>query len=272
MGEHRIARFYDSGVEREWARLDRHRTEFAVTRRALAECLPKPEIGGNIHTVLDCGGGPGRYSMLLASLGYRVTLLDLSAASLEFAQRRAQDLGLEIAGYVHASATELSMFKDEQFDAVLLMGPLYYLLSEQDRRRCLAESRRVLRPGGVILATFICRYAALRDLAKWTPERLADDAGIVMRLLSEGTLELEVGSGFTDFYTAHPNEVAPMMEAVGFKTQALLAQEGIVSMIEDKVNELEGASWEAWVDLNYRCASDPSIHGGAEHPLYVGRR
>lgn len=272
MGTQKIARFYDSEVEREWTRLDRHRTEFAVTSRALAEYLLKPNADRDICTVLDCGGGPGRYSMLLASLGYRVTLLDLSAASLKFAQRKAEDLALEIADYVHASATDLSMFEDEQFDAALLMGPLYHLLDEQDRRRCLTESRRILRPGGVIFAAFICRYAAVRDLAKWSPERLADDSDILTRLLSDGTLELDASSAFTDFYTAHPNEIAPMMEAVGFHTQALLAQEGIVSMIEDKVNQLEGPSWEAWADLNYRCASDPSIHGGAEHLLYIGRR
>jgi ubiquinone/menaquinone biosynthesis C-methylase UbiE len=150
MGEHKIAQFYDSDVEREWTRLDRHRMEFAVTSRALAEYLPRPEVD-DICRVLDCGGGPGRYSMLLTSLGYRVTLLDLSAASLEFAQRKAENLALEIADYVHASATDLSMF-------------------------------------------------------------------------------------------------------------------------EDRVNQLEGPSWDAWADLNYRCASDPSVHGGAEHLLYIGRR
>jgi hypothetical protein len=43
-------------------------------------------------------------------------------------------------------------------------------------------------------------------------------------------------------------------------------------MIDEKVNLLQGEAWEAWVDLNYRCASDPTIHGAAEHLLYVGRR
>ena len=37
-----IRKFYDQQTEREWARMDRHRTEFAVTLRALAAHLPPP--------------------------------------------------------------------------------------------------------------------------------------------------------------------------------------------------------------------------------------
>ena len=44
MGTQKIARFYDSEVEREWTRLDRHRTASAITSRAPAEHLPKPNV------------------------------------------------------------------------------------------------------------------------------------------------------------------------------------------------------------------------------------
>ena len=54
-------RLYDSQPQREWERMDRHRTEFAVTLRAMRAYLPPPPA----H-VLDCGGGPGRYSIELA--------------------------------------------------------------------------------------------------------------------------------------------------------------------------------------------------------------
>jgi hypothetical protein len=40
-------------------------------------------------------------------------------------------------------------------------------------------------------------------------------------------------------------------------------------MIEDGVNALSGEAWEMWVDLNYRVAADPSIHGCVEHLLVV---
>ena len=46
-------------------------------------------------------------------------------------------------------------------DAVLLFGPLYHLTGAAQRRQALAEARRVLRPGGRLLAMAVCRFASL---------------------------------------------------------------------------------------------------------------
>jgi hypothetical protein len=43
-------------------------------------------------------------------------------------------------------------------------------------------------------------------------------------------------------------------------------------MIEEKINELTGEAFEAWVELNYKLGRDPTVHGAAEHLLYVGRK
>ena len=52
-----VQALYQSDPGREWERMDRHRTEYAVSLRALEEHLPPPPA-----TILDCGGGPGRYT------------------------------------------------------------------------------------------------------------------------------------------------------------------------------------------------------------------
>ena len=51
----------------------------------------------------------------------------------------------------------------ESQDAVLLFGPLYHLTDRADRRQALGEARRVLRPGGRLLAMAVCRFASLLD-------------------------------------------------------------------------------------------------------------
>lgn len=265
---HRVREFYKSNVEKEWARLERHRTEFALTARALEKFMQPASC------VLDSGSGPGRYSLLLAALGHKVTLLDVSQENLKFAQAKAKEQGVRFEECVCASATDMSMFEDESFDAVLLMGPLYHLLDASDRSRCLRETRRILRRGGLVFATFLICYAALRDAAKHNPEWLVDYPDDAKRILEDGiyTFEGRENPPFTDFWSVHPSKTADIMEEAGFETQTLLAQEGLVSLIDEKVNLLQGEAWEAWVDLNYRCAQDPTIHGEAEHLLYVGKR
>ena len=262
-----VEHFYDENAEHEWERLERHRTEFAVTMRALEDHLPEPPA-----KVLDVGGGPGRYAIALAQRRYAVTLFDLSQGCLNLAKRKSKEAGVELAGYEHGTATDLSRFKDGSFDAVLLMGPLYHLLEERERRQAIREARRVLKPGGPIFAAFITRYAPIRWAAKYEPKWILENRDLLEQLLTSGALPAGPEGGFTDAYFSHPAEIRPLMENEGFETVDLIACEGVVSMIEERINELSGELWEAWVELNYRLGRDPSLHGGAEHLLYIGRK
>jgi len=95
--------FYDEFAPKEWERLERHRTEFAVSLRAISEFLPRPP-----YSVLDVGGGPGRYSIELARQGYSVTLLDISGENLRLARQKANEAQVSLADVIHANAVDLS--------------------------------------------------------------------------------------------------------------------------------------------------------------------
>jgi len=258
-------RYYNQQPEREWERLERHRTEFAVTLRALAEHLPPPPA-----RVLDCGGGPGRYAIELARQGYEVILFDLSSKCLRLAEEKAAEAGVTLASYEQGTATDLSRFSSASFDIVLLMGPLYHLLEEEERRQALAEAWRVLRPGGFLFAAFLSRYAVLRWAAVHEPIWPLEQAERLERLMTTGVLPPRGAEdlGFVAHF-AHPTEVIPLCRQAGFEVLTVLGVEGLISMIESGVNALSGEAWERWADLNYRLAADPSIHGCVEHLLAV---
>jgi len=260
-----IERYYDQQPEREWERLERHRTEFALTLRALAEHLPPPPA-----RVLDCGGGPGRYGIELTRQGYEVVLFDLSPECLRLAREKAAEAGVTLAGYEQGTATDLSRFPDASFDAVLLMGPLYHLLEESERQQALVEAYRVLKPGGLLFAAFISRYAPLRYAAAHDPTWPLEHPGLLETLLTTGVLPPR-GESDPEFvaHFAHPTEVIPLCQRAGFEVITVLGVEGLVSMIEDRVNALSGEAWDTWVNLNYRVAADSSIHGCVEHLLAI---
>jgi hypothetical protein len=128
----------------------------------------------------------------------------------------------------------------------------------------------VLKPGGFLYATFISRYAAIRWAAAHEPSWILEHPELAETILTTGVLPPR-GESDAEFvaYFAHPSEVVPILRTVGFELVTVLGVEGLVSMVEDGVNALSGEAWDTWVDLNYRIATDPSIHGCVEHLLVV---
>jgi S-adenosylmethionine-dependent methyltransferase len=258
---------YDCHAEREWERLERHRTEFAVTCRILADNLPSPPA-----RILDIGGGPGRYAIHLIQQGYDVTLLDLSSNCLDLATEKATELGVYLPAPIKGDARNLPNEYTGVFDAALLLGPLYHLISAEDRTQAIQEARRILRPDGILFAGFITRFAPLRDIAMHSPQWILDFPDRYHQILNEGINPAHPTSTFPDSFFIHPDDVISLMEDGGFISLSLQGCESIVAGHEETVNALTGELWQAWVALNYRLGKDPSLFGAADHLLYVGRK
>lgn len=159
-----IRSYYDDASESELVRLERHQLERDITWRYLDKYLPPS------GAILDIGAGAGAYTLELGRRGYSVTAVELSPKLLEVCRGRVVDEGLEEkVTFLVADARDLGDIKDSNFNAVLLMGPLYHLVFEEDRKTALKETFNKLKPGGVIFSSFISRYGIMGDVMKNIP-------------------------------------------------------------------------------------------------------
>jgi SAM-dependent methyltransferase len=97
--------------------------------------------------LLELGVGTGRIALPLHRRGRRIVGVDLSVPMLDRYRAKAAALGLPPPAVLRADATRLP-FRDACVDAVLEVHVLHLI---PDWRRALAEGRRVLRRGGVVL-------------------------------------------------------------------------------------------------------------------------
>lgn len=264
----RIEAFYNTAPEYEWHRLERHPFEYALTLRALEQHLPAPPAA-----VCDIGGGVGRYAIELTRQGYRVTLVDLSSRCLAFAQAKATQAEVQLAGVIQGDARHLPALQDDQFDVVLLMGPLYHLLEGSERLQALREARRLLRPGGVLAASFIGRYAQLSYAVARTPDYVLASREECDTILATGVYRRAEGStNFIDAYFTHPDEIGPLMQEAGFTALDFLGVEPLVTAQEEKMPLTDAALRERWVEVLWSIAREPCLLGSCGHLLYVGRK
>lgn len=96
---------------------------------------------------------------------------------------------------------------DRAYDVVLPLGPLYHLLDRGDRVRALAEARRVVRPGGLVVAATINRLAGVHDMTRRGRFAEAVARGSVTSAARTGVLSPPPDSGFTTAYLHHPGDV-----------------------------------------------------------------
>lgn len=216
--------------------------------------------------VLDVGGGPGTHAAHLAAAGYRVTLIDPVPRHVELAAGRAGG-GASPAFDVRLGTAADLPAADAAVDAVVLLGPLYHLVDRADRLAALCEARRVLRPGGRLLAESITRHAWLLDA---TVKGLLDAEGIwddVRRNIDTGLSQDPAAMPDRGFwaYFHTPDEFRAEVAEAGFGDVGLVAVEGFAWLLGDLAERMAdpGPLLRA-VQLS---ESEPSMLGCSAHVI-----
>jgi len=261
-----IAAFYNSDPAKEHNRLARNQLEYDLTWRYLDQYLPQQ------GSVLEVGAASGRYTLELAKRGYTVIAVDLSAALIEECRKRIVAEGVEkTIRLVVADARDLSEVTETGFDAVLLMGPLYHLIEETDRKVALIEAFNRLRAGGIIFSSFLSRFGILGELLRNKPSWIEDQPE-VRSLLANGKRPDDYPRGGFRGYSAKASEIAPLHEAIGFETITVAGVEPVISANDESYNKLQGKQRELWLHLLKEIGAEPSIIGASRHLLYIGRK
>jgi ubiquinone/menaquinone biosynthesis C-methylase UbiE len=220
-----VGAFYAELGQDEWDRLDTpfSKIEFLSTLRLIDKYWP------GRGRVLDVGGGPGRYTIELLKRGYAVSLLDLSPELLAIADQQLKTLHLAVEGLYLGDARKLEAFEDNSFDVLLVMGPLYHLTTRSDRLLVLREARRVLKPGGRAIMTYLNSWGLIRTGITDFPEHYKDPQ-FVQSMFREGGLGI--------WYWSNPDLAREELAEAGFQTLGYAGAEGFAGGMQPIINQL----------------------------------
>lgn len=172
------SKWWDAGAEAEEEVGDDHAVNIALRWRELERHL------AGVDTVLDVGGGTGRFSLPLAERGFKVTHLDLSPKMLDIARAKASAKGLDNITFTEGIAADLSRFPDRSFDLVLnLDGAIAFSGEHADaamRESCRVAGRKLI----------ISTSNRGRILPVWAEQSIMDLGrmpGMVYEMLEQGT-------------------------------------------------------------------------------------
>lgn len=258
-----IAEYYGRGQERNrlFGGFPSGPLELARTQELIARHLDGQQL-----RIADVGGGPGAYATWLTGLGHQVELLDPVALHVE----QARAAGIETS----VGDARALPWADAEFDAVLLLGPLYHLQAMTERLTALREARRVLTDGGWLFAAAISRFAALLDMLVRL-DVLHDDGvlEIVSHAVQTGEFQGAERGFFTNAYFHLADELLAELDEAGFQGGRVFNIEGpgfLVPDFEDRWSDPERR--EVMLAAARLVESEPSIIGASSHLLAVARR
>jgi 2-polyprenyl-3-methyl-5-hydroxy-6-metoxy-1,4-benzoquinol methylase len=259
-----VRNFYDQNSQQEWDRLDRHPYEFAITTHMMDSYI-KPG-----DTILDIGGGPGRYSLHYLQKGNPVLLTDLSQGNIDFALRLASEKGLSL-GALACDALEIEQHVHEKFDHVFLMGPLYHLLDEAERVRAVNAALSMLKPGGILYTSFLLMFSGIIFFLREAPELILSPGekvwlDAVRKQISWG------GDAFTKAFFFDQDAILPFMRQFNIEILHFFGQEGITSTHNYELQAQSEEIQNAWIDFAVDLCEMPKYLSHSEHAMVIARK
>jgi S-adenosylmethionine-dependent methyltransferase len=235
----------------------RGRVRFELLLGQVLRALPAPPA-----SVVDAGGGTGQLAVPLARLGYRVTVVDTSAAMLATCAQRAADESPELAervATVQGDVVELAALLGAASQDAALCHEVVTCVD--DAAAVLGALAEVLRPEGVLSLTFANRgWLVLRAGRR-------GDYPAALRLLDEPSGVAATGQQAHRAVTA--DELGGHLAKAGFEA---VGSYGVSVFGEGRDDDVDGASLRALLELERRVAGREPYRSSAQVVHLIGRR
>lgn len=228
-----------------------------ITWRYIEPYLPKE------GTILDAGGGTGKWTIPIAERGLRVVLYDISNQMLDVARKKVKEKGLgHLVTFGEGDVCKLD-HDDNSFDFVLAEGdPISYC---SDPNRAVGELARVLKPDHFAAAGVDSLFSAVR----WAlVDKGLDEA---FRVLRERRFFAEQW-GF-NCWAFSPDDLRKLFEGNGLEVVKVLGKTVVPLSREERESFLQDEEKaKGLLDLELMLCEEPSIAGYGGHLHAVGRK
>ncbi len=236
--------------------------EFLTTMRYIEKYIREDD------RVLEIGAATGRYSHALARRGYTVDAVELVEHNIEIF--RQNTLPYEKITVMQGNALDLSAFPDGKYDITLLLGPLYHLYNDDDKRQALSEAIRVTKPGGIIFAAYVI-----------------SDSCIIVDGFSRGKFSISeyVKNGMLDPVTfAAKSEPKDLFELVRkedvdrlmsvFPTTRLhyVATDGCARLLREAVDKMDNDTFKLFLKYHFATCERQDMVGITSHSIDIFRK
>jgi len=220
----------------------------------------KPHLPRDLSAeVIDLGCGTGKWAAKLVKSGYAVTCLDISHRMLDQTRNKIEQQGGSTrTTFVQGDLIDLSALPAERYALAVALGDP--IGCTESPARAMKQIRRILKPGGLLVATLDNRLSAIEYYLE------AGDANALAHFLRDGRTHWLTKDPAEQFLitTFTPSDAAKLVEAAGFTLmemigKTVLPMRGYRHLLESS----EGR--RTWAKVEKRLCRQPDAVARASH-------
>lgn len=248
MNEENLKTYYNKFNENKRLKTRHGNLEFITTIKYIKKYVKKGSL------IADIGAGCGAYSEYLQNDGYKIKAVELIKHNV----RVIEEKGIDVK---QGNAINLSMFKDNMFDAVLLLGPLYHLISEDEKVKAINEAKRILKPTGIIFIAYVMNdYAIIKH-------------GFMEQAIlkeQEKIKNYKIISKETDLYSyVNLEDINHLNEITKLNRIQIVSTTGISNYIREYTNKLTEEEYNLFVDYHLNNCERLDLIGYSSNTLDI---
>lgn len=236
--------------------------EFLTTMRYIEKYIKAGD------RVLEIGAGTGRYSHTLSRQGYKVDAIELVEHNIDLFRKNT--LPTEDITITQGNALDLSAIPDNQYDITLLLGPLYHLYNEEDKRQALSEAIRVTKRGGVVFAAYVISDICLIDSG------FCRNKFSVAEYIKNGMIDPNTFATKSEpkdlFELVRKEDIDNLMSV--FQTTRLnyVATDGCAEHLQETIDNMDDETFDLYLKYHFAVCEREDMVGFTSHSLDVFRK
>lgn len=249
MNEENLKKYYNKFNEEKRLNSKHNKIEYLTALKYINNYIKEND------KIIDIGAGTGRYSKYFSDLGYDVTAVELVKHNL----KQIEQKGIKC---ILGNAINLKKIKDNTYDITLLFGPMYHLISMDDKIKALEEAKRVTKDNGYIFISYCTNEFAI-----------IKHGFIDNYILKEKDIiddNFKINPKETDLYSfVRLEDIDYLKDKVNLTRVKIINQDGPTEYIKDTINKMDDETFDLFIKYHLSTCERQELLGSGRHILDI---
>ncbi len=216
--------------------------------------------------ILEIGAATGRYSHTLAQRGWRVDAVELVQHNIDLFRENTQPA--EPVTICQGNATDLHWIADDTYDMTLLLGPMYHLFTQEEKKKALSEAVRVTKKGGICMVAYCGNDA--------TMIQFCFQRGMLRQQRYKDLVDLttfQAGTDPAELFELHRKEdIDGLMSNFNVQRLHYVGTDMVTNYMRQEVDVMEKELFELYLQYHFVICERTDMVGISHHILDVFRK